>query len=157
VDTEIQRYKTLRRWWPYDKDTRDLVECTGIQWWCGRGQQFFPILSRVALAVFGLLPGSRALECDIRGFKDVIGPKRSRLDPAAVEMHLVVDKNKDLAEIDPGKLEQVPKVNWERMYPSRPQNPVDYYEGEKRESIPDNHPLVLSYFFDPNEEVDYFL
>jgi hypothetical protein len=100
----------------------------------------------VALAFFGVLPGSGALECDIGGFKDIIGPKRARMDPAAVEMHLVVNKNDDLTELEPGRLEP----SWERLYPTRPSSPVDYYEDEELEPTEEGTEMNLSYDFDPN-------
>jgi hypothetical protein len=156
VDSEIQGYKTLGATWKHGRESRSLVDCSAIEWWCKWGCKDFPILAKVALAIFGILPGSGGLECDIGGFKDVIGPKRSRLDPAAVEMHLVVDKNKDLSELDPGKLCQLPEKNWERMYPTRPPSPIDYYVGEELEGTVDPSPLELSYTFDPNEEGDPF-
>jgi hypothetical protein len=155
VDREIQDYKTLGVTWTHGRETRSLADCNAIEWWCSWGSRDFPILAKVALAIFGILPGSGGLECDIGGFKDVIGPKRSRLDPAAVEMHLVVDKNKDLSELDPGKLVQLPK-EWERMYPSRPASPVDYHVGEELERPGDCSPLDLSHEYDPNEERDPF-
>jgi hypothetical protein len=147
VDSEIQDYKTLGATWKHGRVSRSLVECTVIEWWCKWGCKDFPILSKVALAIFGVLPGSGGLECDIGGFKDVIGPKGSRLDPAAVEMHLVVDKNKDLLELDPRKQCQLPEKNWEQMYPTRPPSPIDYYVGEDLERTVDRDPLELSYTF----------
>jgi hypothetical protein len=150
VDEEIQKYKTLGRWWAHDRRERELVDCTGIEWWCRWGPKYFPCLSKVALAIFGVLPGSGALECDIGGFKDILGPKRARMDPAAVEMHLVVDKNKDLTELDPRKLEQLPKRSWERLYPTRPASPVDYYEDEELELEEEATGVSASYDFDPN-------
>jgi hypothetical protein len=157
VDDEIQAYKTLGRSWRYERKTRriggGIGELDAIQWWCRWGTPEFPCLAKVALAIFGLLPGSGALECDIGGFKDVIGPKRARLHPAAVEMHLVVNKNKDLSELDPGKLVQLPAAGWEKMYPSRPESPVDYHEGEELEQPQADNciDMELSYDFDPND------
>jgi hypothetical protein len=140
------------------KRTRRLSELqlNAIEWWCRWGEREFPCLAKVALAVYGLLPGSGALECDIGFFKDILPPKRSRLDPAAVEMHMVVNKNKDLAELDPGKLEQLPPgENWDRNFPSRPKSPVDYHEGEEQEHTADTYVDVeLSYDFDPNDPFD---
>jgi hypothetical protein len=156
VNSEIQDYKTLSVTWKHSRSSRSLADCTAIEWWCRHGCEDFPILAKVALAIFGILPGSGGLECDIGGFKDVIGPKRSRLHPAAVEMHLVVDKNLDLAELDPGKLFQLPSDKWEKMYPTRPPSPVDYYIGEELERTSDRNPLELSYQYDPNEETDPF-
>jgi hypothetical protein len=152
VDDEILRYKTLNRSWPHDKHTCRLGDLNAIEWWCRWGEGEFPCLAKVALAVFGLLPGSGALECDIGGFKDVILPKRSRMDPAAVEMHLVINKNKDLTELDPGRLVALPATEWERMYPSRPESPVDYHEEEGLERVADSYvDMELSYDFDPND------
>jgi hypothetical protein len=105
---------------------------------------------RVALAVFGLLPGSGALECNIGAFKDVIPAKRSRLEPGAVEMHLVFAKKRDLAELDPAKLGALPKKGWQRLFPTRPFSPVGYHEGEELEPYDDHIDLDLSYDFDPN-------
>jgi hypothetical protein len=154
VDDEIQRYKTLGRWWQHGKEARQLVDCNGIEWWGRWGERSkLPCLTKVAFAVFGLLPGSGALECDIGGFKDILAPKRSRLDPAAVEMHLVVRKNKDLTELDPGRLEQLPAAHWERLLPKRPASPVNYHEGEDTENTTRADNVVdlgLSYSFDPN-------
>lgn len=64
VDTEIQRYKTMGRWWQdkYDRKDRTLESRNAIQWWTVWGEREFPCLTKVALAVFGLLPGSGALE-----------------------------------------------------------------------------------------------
>jgi hypothetical protein len=62
-------------------------------------------------------------------------------------MHLVVDKNKDLAELNPGKLEQLPRQHWERLCPRRPASPVDYHE--EIESLDDDDDRVLR-DFDPN-------
>jgi hypothetical protein len=103
------------------------------------------------LAIFGVLPGSGALECDIGGFKDIVGPKRAtgRMDPAAVEMHLVVNKNDDLTELDPGRLEPLPR-SWERLYPTRPSSPIDYYEDEELKPTEEATEMNLSYDFDPN-------
>jgi hypothetical protein len=158
VDDEIQRYKTLSRSWPHGKKTRRLSELqlNAIEWWCRWGEREFPCLSKVALAVYGLLPGSGALECDIGFFKDILPPKRSRLDPAAVEMHMVVNKNKDLAELDPGSLEQLPPgENWDRNFPSRPKSPADYHEGDEQEHTADTYvDMELSYDFDPNDPFD---
>jgi hypothetical protein len=152
IDAEIQKYKTLGRSWKGDRRDRTLERQNAIQWWCRWGANEFPCLMRVALAVFRLLPGSGALECDIGAFKDVIPPKRSRLEPGAVEMHLVVAKNKDLAELDPAKLGALPKKGWQRLFPTRPLSPVGYHEGEELELEPydDNIDLGLSYDFDPN-------
>ncbi len=50
----------------------------------------YPCLPMVAKAIFGMLPGSGALECDIGGFKDIIAPKRGLLDPGMVEVLLMV-------------------------------------------------------------------
>jgi hypothetical protein len=156
VDDEMQRYKTLSRWWPYSKQDREIVGINAIEWWLKYAEDErinLPCLTKVALAIFGVLPGSGALECDIGGFKDILGPKRSRMDPAAVEMHLVVDKNKDLTELDPGKLERIPQSNWDRLYPRRPVSPVDYHEDEELEPLEDldhDGDLGLSYSFDPN-------
>jgi hypothetical protein len=152
VDTEIQRYKTMGRWWKHDRSERTLESRTAIQWWTLWGEREFPCLTRVALALFGLLPGSGALECDIGTFKDVIPPKRARLEPAAVEMHIVVSRNKDLTELDPGRLVPVPHTSWERLYPSRPLSPVGYEEEdpEPQELLDDHIDLCLTYEFDPN-------
>jgi hypothetical protein len=154
VDTEIQKYKTIGRWWQekYDRKERTLESRTAIQWWSHWGQREFPCLTKVALAIFGLLPGSGALECDIGAFKDVIPPKRARLEPAAVEMHIVVGRNKDLTELDPRKIEAVPHTTWERLYPTRPMSPVGYEDEdlEQSEAFDDYIDLELSYDFDPN-------
>ena len=158
VDDEIQRYKTLSRWWPYNKRDRELVGINAIEWWIKYGNDLrvnLPCLTKVALALFGVLPGSGALECDIGGFKDILAPKRARMDPAAVEMHLVVDKNGDLNELDPGRLERIPQSNWARFYPNRPVSPVNYHEEEELEQEEDltldpNGASAMSYSFDPN-------
>jgi hypothetical protein len=95
---------------------------------------------------------SSRVECDIGAFKDVIPPKRAILEPAAVEMHIVVGRNKDLTELDPRKIEAVPHTTWERLYPTRPMSPVGYEDGdlEQAEAFDDHIDLVLSYGFDPN-------
>lgn len=68
-------------------------------------------------------------------------------------MHIVVDRNKDLAELDPGRLEAVPHTGWEQLFPTRPMSPVgseDEDPEQSQELFDDYIDLELSYDFDPN-------
>mmetsp|Transcript_16268 Transcript_16268/g.21285 ORF Transcript_16268/g.21285 Transcript_16268/m.21285 type:complete len:167 (-) Transcript_16268:30-530(-) len=92
------------------------------------------ILINNGVTIFGMLPGSGALECDIGGFKDIIAPKRGLLDPGMVEVLLMVRLNKPLTEYDIGKIATLPCDTWQTKIPKgRPTLPTDYFAGEDAE------------------------
>lgn len=133
VDTEIKRWCSLGRVWDHRIEDRVLKESeTTIDWWIKWGEsESFPFLKKVALALFSLLPGSGALECDIGCFKDIVQPKRACLRAGVVEMNVVVGLNKDLHELDVSKICKLRK-SWEAMIPDRPSSPVGYHDGEEQ-------------------------
>jgi hypothetical protein len=64
VDKELEDWKNLGKTWLLGTENRILGEGeTAIEWWCRWGDSY-PCLKKVALALFSLLPGSGALECD---------------------------------------------------------------------------------------------
>jgi hypothetical protein len=134
VDVEIRRWRSLGEIWKHRKKDRRLPKdggLTAIDWWVKWGEsESFPCLTKVALALFSLLPGSGALECDIGCFKDIIQPKRASLGVGVVEMHVVVGLNKDLHQLDTTKIVPL-RENWEQCIPTRPHSPVGYHDGEE--------------------------
>jgi hypothetical protein len=53
-----------------------------------------------------------------------------------------------LADLDPGKLEQLPTSN----YPTRPHSPVEYHEDDDQDQTPQvGVEMELSHDFDPND------
>jgi hypothetical protein len=133
VDTEIKRWRSLGRVWDHRIEDRLIKESeTAIDWWIKWGEsESYPVLKKVALALFSLLPGSGALECDIGCFKDIVQPKRASLRAGVVEMNVVVGLNKDLHELDVSKICKLGE-SWEAMIPDRPSSPVGYHDGEEQ-------------------------
>jgi hypothetical protein len=171
VDTEIRRWRSLSDVWKHDNSLRRLSGTeTAIEWWVKWGErERFPCLTKVALALFALLPGSGALECDIRCscFKDIVQPKRASLSAGTVEMYVVVGQNKDLHELDTPKMKPL-RENWEACIPKRPSSPVGYHDNEEShipyENEADDMPVdpdsdastgcesdLIEYDTDPNE------
>lgn len=70
-------------------------------------------LSHVAFALFGFLPGSGSLECDIGGFSDIIGQRCVSLEPGMVEASMVLNLNKDLLLGEGGESSK----NWRQIIP----------------------------------------
>jgi len=89
----------------------------------------FPCLFKVASVVFGMLPGSGGLECDIGGFKRIITAQRSRLSPGFVEALLMLNLNSSLFEYDITEIEELGD-NWMNTIPKRPAYPENYVEEE---------------------------
>jgi hypothetical protein len=130
LEDEIMRYKAIKL---RTKDERTCEMQYIAQWW-DMNTKDFPCLRMVAKAIFGMLPGSGALECDIGGFKDIIAPKRGLLDPGMVEVLLMVRLNKPLTEYDIGKIATLPCDTWQTKIPKgRPTLPTDYFAGEDAE------------------------
>lgn len=77
------------------------------KWWTQeRVRTAYPGLYRVALGIYGMLPGSGSLECDIGTIGDLVTPKRSAISPGMVEAMSVVRINKNLSEEDLGKIKK---------------------------------------------------
>ena len=89
----------------------------------------FPCLYMVASVVFGMLPGSGGLECDIGGFKRVITPQRAQLSPGFVEALLMLNLNSTLFEYDIRQIKDL-GAGWEQAIPQRPAYPASYIEDE---------------------------
>jgi hypothetical protein len=134
VDMEIRRWRSLGDNWKHHKQDRRLPKdgsSTAIDWWVKWGEtEDFPCLTKVALALFSLLPGSGALEWDIGCFKDIVQPKRASLGPGVVEMNVVVGLNRSLHELDTTKVAPL-RENWAECIPTRPSSPVGYHDGEE--------------------------
>ena len=99
-------------------------------WWARASTKIkYPHLSHVAYALFGFLPGSGSLECDIGGFSDIIGRRRGSLKPGMVEASMMLKLNKDLLEFDPSHVKEYSKT-WKQMVPDRPEYPSEFFEEE---------------------------
>lgn len=124
VADEIKRYQEMRiERSDYSLDKLDA-------WWSHREQQNkFPCLSKVATALFGMLPGSGGLECDIGGVGDVISPKRGSLDPGLVEVQMMIRLHKTLKELDSSAIPDLGKT-WKNYIPKRPAFPAAYFDDD---------------------------
>jgi hypothetical protein len=96
------------------------------KWWAKpQVKVMYPGLSRVALAIFGMLPGSGALEeeCNINigGVSDdLVGPKCGSLGLGMVETMMVIRINKDLVSVDTRHITQLDDKNcWQQKIPKR--------------------------------------
>ena len=56
----------------------------------------FSGLCRVAMGFITMIPGARALECDIGSIGDIIASKRSRFSPGMIESMIMIKINKSL-------------------------------------------------------------
>jgi hypothetical protein len=75
-------------------------------------------LTRVALAVHGMLPASGGLEYNTGSIGDIVSPKKVPLSPGMVEVMLMLRLNK---EFIPNDVNKIPKLSndWEEKIPRR--------------------------------------
>jgi hypothetical protein len=114
---------------------------TIARWWANNDAlEKFPCLSRVACALYGMLPGSGGLECDIGGVSDMVQPKRGSLSAGIIEAMMSVRLNKTLVERDITIVKDLGR-QWEKSIPKvRDRDfPDEYYENLQQ--FDENHSM----------------
>jgi hypothetical protein len=128
VDREIEFYKQAIM----EQAVRAIdSDSAGLSWWDAHKDRM-PCLRQVAKTIYGMLPGSGALELDIGAFKDIISPKRGSLGPGLVEVQMMLRINKDITTLDTTKVSKIGK-HWTQHMPKRPDFPGGYFEESEDE------------------------